>query len=943
MDFKIKGFCKIYFILFCSLFTYSAEANTRSLYLPAGDLGQILQEIAIKFGVSFSYDPALIKGKSNVLLNGRYTLDESLRLILSEHNITYELKNSGFILYRKPSKSVQPFIEEITVTSSFNQISEELTLTPKNIIDDLSFEEIKRSPSTNLAEAIQQMSGVTITRELGEGKKTSIRGGTPDFSLTTLNGMPVLANNDSPMDSRIQKEKDRSFDLNILPAELFRSVSIQKAYSAPSLPGGISGTIELDLINPSDLGDFYFYISPQIGFNDYSTDLAKNISSIISNSWENWGVLASITYSERSSEEQGANTFRWRNIPFDDVDLSALSQHDRDSLVNGDYIIPRGNRYSVWQASHERLGANLSLEYNTEDTHIDLDILTGYLKGNRYEFHVYPRGENSTPVVKNLSVITDVEVNEYNELVYANYKQANVSTENRAQSIETTYEQSTLSISKNLTNKLKMNALLGVELSKYNIPYSNKVYTRGVSDVSIDYRNTPYYADIQYSENLESLDMWVLDHGDLETYSSSNKYYFAQVDFNYLVNNTFEIQFGADWAAHKSKVANKKLNDIALDRESGSPLHLNEVPSAFINAQNAHKKLKWLKLHTNDTLQFFGLDPYRIEQNIGQTSYENEAVTEYSKGVYSSLNISLENWITDVGFRYQSDQITSIKAPSTPITYGVFLPTVNTAYAINNDWQVYLGYSKNYSKPTLESLDFYGNAHLTEHSKYVFNPDLKPYISNNTDISFNGQVGANKALGILFFYKDIKDYIVTTLIDGDNRQGYNTSSETLIWHDNAESAYQWGSEVSFKYLLQNTYWGFSMNASYNEGKVTYYNPATGLPLFKKQLPYLSDVTASGTIFYDSPKALFKISSVYRGSYIERAGEILIDEDETGFLPTTYFNAFFSYSFIDNWQVKLSAFNLTNEEVRQYSNSNYRANNTTTSGRSVYLGFSYTYR
>ncbi|TMN74157.1 TonB-dependent receptor [Pseudoalteromonas sp. S1727] len=940
MDFKIKGFCKIYFFLLCSVSTYSAEANTRSIYLPAGDLEQVLQEIALKFGVSFSYDPALIKGKSNVLLNGRYTLEESLKLILTEHNITYELQNNGFILYKKPNKSAQPVIEEITVISSFNQISEELTLAPKNIIDSLSFEEIKRTPSTNLAEAIQQMSGVTITRELGEGKKTSIRGGTPDFSLTTLNGMPVLANNDSPMDSRIQKEKDRSFDLNILPAELFRSVSVNKAYSASSLPGGISGTIELDLINPSDLDDFYFYISPQIGFNDYSTELAKNISSIVSNSWGNWGALASITYSQRSSEEQGANTFRWRNIAFNDVDLSALSQQENDSLKNGDYIIPRGNRYSVWQANHERLGANLSLEYNNEDTHIDLDILTGYLKGNRYEFHVYPRGESSTPIINNLSVITDIEVNEYNELVYANYEQANVSTESRAQSIETTYEQSTLSISKNLTKKLKFNALLGVELSEYNIPYSNKVYTRGVSDVSIDYRKTPYYADIQYSENLESLDMWVFDHGDLEAYGSSNKYYFARVDFNYLVNNTFELQFGADWASHKSKIANKKLNDIALRGDSGASIYLNEVPSDLTITKNPHNKLKWLKLHTNDTLQFFGLDPYRIEQNIGQTSYENEAVTEYSQGLYTSLNISLETWITNVGIRYQSDHITSIKSPLTPITYGVVLPTINAAFSINDDWQMYLGYSKNYSKPTLESLDFYGNAHLTEHSKYVFNPDLKPYISDNTDISFNGQVGANKALGISFFYKDIKDYIVTKLI---NDNSYNNSSEALIWHDNAERAYQWGSEVSFNYLLKNTYWGFSINASYNEGKVTYYDPATGLPLFKKQLPYLSDVTASGSIFYDSPKALFKLSTVYRGSYIERAGEILIDEDETGFLPTTYFNAFFSYTFMDNWQVKLSAFNLTNEEVRQYSNSNYRASNTTTSGRSVYFGFSYNYK
>jgi outer membrane receptor protein involved in Fe transport len=170
----------------------------------------------------------------------------------------------------------------------------------------------------------------------------------------------------------------------------------------------------------------------------------------------------------------------------------------------------------------------------------------------------------------------------------------------------------------------------------------------------------------------------------------------------------------------------------------------------------------------------------------------------------------------------------------------------------------------------------------------------------------------------------------------------SNNDEITVWQSNAETAYQWGIELNLNYLIPNSYWGINLQSTYNEGKVTYYNSNDGLALFKKNLPFLSKITASSMIFYDRPNLNFKLGAIFRGRYLVRAGGLINDENETGFMPTTYWDASLNYSFTKNWKLKLSAFNLSNEQERQYSDSSLRAYNSTTSGRTFYLGLSYQY-
>ncbi|QQM66083.1 TonB-dependent receptor [Pseudoalteromonas sp. LC2018020214] len=938
----------VYFFIGASCLTTlpSAAKNINTfIYIPAGSLSDSLREVANAYAVSFSSNPSLINDKTTSTLVGDHTLAQALDFLLRGSELTYKIQDKGFVIFQKKITTNSEILEEITVKGIRYSLasSRNLKHNNKTISEAISAQDITDIPNTNLAEALQYIPGVAITREAGEGRQVSIRGNYPDFSLVTLNGMPVLANNDSPMDSRVQKQRDRSFDFNILPAELFKQIHVIKAYSADKIAGGISGTMALQTINPLDNEGFKFIITPEVGYNDYVGTGAKRYSSLISNTWNNWGVLASVAYTTRESLEQGANTFRWRNIAIDGADLSALTQSQALHLTQGDYIVPRGNRYSVWQATQQRFGANLSVEYKNETTHFDFDMLSGFLKGDRHEYHLYPRGEQSTPIIKGLTTITDIQTNENNELVYARYENARVATESRTQEINTAYQQGVLSLTQQVNTNWKVSAILGKEQSKYDIPYSNKIYTQGISDVTIDYRKTPFYADINYSENLKNPTMWQMHHGDIEQYNSNSEYTFAKLDFQYDINSLITLQFGADWTLFENKMYNAQQNDIFLNELTNTPQQLTDLPASYVSSQHAHKSLQWLKINTNEALKLYGIDPFNIQNNSSSITTEAEHIQEYSRGAYTLISTEQAQWEAHIGLRYQAESITShTQAPYSPISYSLWLPTFNGSYFINDKWRLRVGLSKNYSKPLLNSLSFNGSNDTPNNTKYTFNSSLKPYLSYNTDISLEADFSSRSTFNISLFYKDLDDYIVTTQVPLSKTSESTTPDINNLWLSNAESAYQWGAEISLNYLIHNSDWGINLQTTYNKGKVTYYDSNNGSALFKKNLPFLSKITASSMIFYDHPKFNFKLGAIFRDKYLVRAGSLLLDENETGFMPTVYWDANLNYYFSNHWKLKFSAFNLSNEQERQYSNSTLRAYNSTTSGRTYYLGLSYHY-
>jgi iron complex outermembrane receptor protein len=107
-------------------------------------------------------------------------------------------------------------LQEITVTGVKRSLETAIaTKRDADVVEDvISAEDVGKFPTENLAESLQRVTGVQISRFRGEGNTVTIRGLPSGFTLVELNGH-TLANALGASGSNVS----RSFDFTILPSE----------------------------------------------------------------------------------------------------------------------------------------------------------------------------------------------------------------------------------------------------------------------------------------------------------------------------------------------------------------------------------------------------------------------------------------------------------------------------------------------------------------------------------------------------------------------------------------------------------------------------------------------------------------------------------------------------------------------------------------------------
>ena len=247
--------------------------------------------------------------------------------------------------------------------------------------DSIVAEDIADFPDLNLADSLQRVPGVAITREGGEGRQISLRGLGPDFTRVQVNGMEALGISSSPMDSRGAVGRSRAFDFNIFASELFNQIDVKKSYSADQEEGGIGGTVNLRTAKPFDYDGFQGAVGGQLGTNTNADETNPRLVGMVSNTWGKFGALVSVAYSQKNSQEMGYNTYRWRQVRATNGISSSVDADTAAKAAAGQLWFARGNRYSVWNNDQERLGVTTALQYRpSNDLKFALELMHGRLE-----------------------------------------------------------------------------------------------------------------------------------------------------------------------------------------------------------------------------------------------------------------------------------------------------------------------------------------------------------------------------------------------------------------------------------------------------------------------------------------------------------------------------------------------------------------------------------
>jgi TonB-dependent receptor len=185
-----------------------------------------------------------------------------------------------------------------------------------NFTDSIFAEDIGKFPDLNLAESLQRIPGVQVTRDVtGEGASVAVRGLGRDFTQITLNGARIETASDSNIDNF---SSGRGLDLVLFPTELFRQLTVSKTPTASQVEGAVAANINLRVARPFDEKGFHINYTAKGNFQEASEEWSPRLGLYASNTWDTgigeFGALVGTAYSNRKYRSDGFNTFHLTTV-----------------------------------------------------------------------------------------------------------------------------------------------------------------------------------------------------------------------------------------------------------------------------------------------------------------------------------------------------------------------------------------------------------------------------------------------------------------------------------------------------------------------------------------------------------------------------------------------------------------------------------------------------
>jgi TonB-dependent receptor len=184
-------------------------------------------------------------------------------------------------------------VDEIIVTgiraSLQNALSQKRNA--DNLVEVIEAEDIGKLPDQNLAEVLENVTGIQITREAGVGRGVQIRG--TDANRVEINGVSTVGSGSG--------RSGISFD--DLAASMISSVQVIKVPEAATIEGSVGGTINLRTIRPLELTEPLFAFRAQSEYSDLSDTATPRYSGTVGRRWDTGigeiGLVGSFSYAEQ--------------------------------------------------------------------------------------------------------------------------------------------------------------------------------------------------------------------------------------------------------------------------------------------------------------------------------------------------------------------------------------------------------------------------------------------------------------------------------------------------------------------------------------------------------------------------------------------------------------------------------------------------------------------
>jgi iron complex outermembrane recepter protein len=820
-------------------------------------------------------------------------------------------------------------LQEIVVTGYRTSLAQALNI-KRNMgveADTILAEDIGKFPDQNLAESLQRIPGVAITREQGEGRQITVRGLGPQFTRVRINGMETLTTTGSP-DNEGGVNRTRSFDFNIFSSDLFNSLTVRKTAEADVDEGSLGATVDLSTAHPLDYHHFVFITQAKGNYDDLSGTVGPQLSALISNTFDDgkFGALASVSWAKRDYLDVGSSTVRWDEAqvlktgttPFGAspygfasvlgtpcvgtaTTLPAACQQ-ADSALH-----PRFPRYDYFVDAESRLGLTGSLQWKPNDANLfSLDYLHSYYQDTRQEQYLEEPGlsgqgkctkPSTTVSVGCISVLSE-NIDPEGVMTSGTFSGVDTRVEDRFDRMHTNFNQVTLNGNHDLGEKWSIDELIGYSESRFANPVQTTLgWDQYNQTVGYDFSSRIPYLNFG-GENVGASGPWLLTEVRERPQTTTNKFKNVEVNVHFSPNQTVNFQGGLQFKQYDFATTSLRLVNGETVTATNAYGALQAVPISSYAQTLDYAGNAGVKVPAGSTTTWATPNVFVAENALGIYSNgslfalstqgdlgNNVGVRERDSGAYLQMNwdssLLSRELRGNLGVRVVRTSQFSQGYSSTllPITasrdYNNVLPAFNLAWSLRPDLVLRFAYSRDMSRPNLTDVAATTAVTVsgTQFNVKTGNPGIDPFLANAYDVSLEWYPAPGTLVSVAPFRKDVLSF---------------TSTETIntVFHGNPFG-------VPDSLAVQacgatpgcgpDATWAFSVPVNSPGGKVNgvelnYEQPLRFLPGFLRNLGVQMNYTyVTSTVEYQTGPATF-VSGELTGLSKNTAGTTLYYED-----------------------------------------------------------------
>ena len=708
---------------------------------------------------------------------------------------------------------------DIVVTGFRQSLEKALNVKRESVaaVDAIVAEDIAKMPDQNLAESLQRIPGISISRDAGEGRSITVRGLSSQFTRVRVNGMETIATSTDGASAN----RDRAFDFNVFASELFSSIVVHKTAEASLDEGSLGAVVDLNTGNPlAGKTGLHGALSAVGSYNTLSKNLGPRLAGLLS--WKNdagtFGASLSAAYSNTKTLEMGNNSVRWAQARVDSVNGNPCFYTTTGSIAAGTlaYVNPSPNaggtyrpsaacdqatlafhpripRYGEVAHRRERLGLTGSLQFEPSDhTKISLDALYSKFKEDREEQwgEVLLRS-NERPI----DVINPV-YDANNNMIKATFNDVYVRTEHYLRKSSTEFYQIGATWDQDVTDRLRFTLTGGTSKSNADIPVETTIMLDNKSAQGYSYDYTDMASPkLTFGTGVTDPSYFQLAEIRDRPSNNTNRFKTVQLRTEWDATDNITLKLGGVWRrfnfdvlsyTRDTAVCGNGGQDLVLGTLTCSPTSLfgptavygfpataglTQMFNLAPSGQPAGNTNQWLVANLPAAAAFTNLYNRALVIDAGNI----RGVQETSKGVYFQADAKGSlggiRFALNAGIRYvKTDQssygLNSGVTATVTRSYDDWLPSANLAIYPTDNVIFRAAVAKVMTRPSLGSLTPGGSADGFNFRVTSGNPFLEPYRATNYDLSLEWYFAPQSVLSIAFFKKDVETFTQSSSITG---------------------------------------------------------------------------------------------------------------------------------------------------------------------------------